>query len=752
MNQMHQIELDSMNQMHRTELIKSLEFLLQNTTTFLVEHKEQAWARTLVRDLRPESQAVLARLVFLQGPWVRVCDIQRYLQKEDRLDTVVGELCRLEILQAPADEDDWYSVLYACSTWEVDRIGRVFNAKKASTKQLTIDRVLSIAQNQRTIFNSKQVEIGPHMRKIIQNSRRFLRVNAQVFRVCKRALLVGNLLLDFIQHDEDVDKKYVRNGVLYLSDAQKRGGSQIPRAYAPGFRLVVLQEDVAHEEQRFPEMSHTHFIALEASLEVHAFMRVLCTCQGPVDVVGKPTRTNLLQGDVMANLSKESGNWSVPLLVSVLMQTISNYGQIEDQYCRKFPHLIKHHSSVSILAEAVSDGVTWMESAREYEAACQVLHVLLGLTQDSIEICALHMHEKRAFWYRRLVTDLEHICKYDEAQRTVSLALSDQYLDQTEPELYALRWKKCLHESESIDRGSSFLLQADVVSVVAKPLGATGRGSGRTNKLKFMNRKEDTPDVCCNVETFALHHYEMEHGYRGVHGENFPFLELFRMFMWEVVLGGDHAEAFRADLLVYRHRALDWGCKLNYFYENRKDCIHNRLGEIRCMSRGEIAQCVWDKQVQATKSRSKRCSSQSSMRGLNIHQLQAMGFCLGGQGVANLCELMCRYNRELGRGGAPDLFLIRMQDQELLNDLFDKRVDDDTPVDFHHVNETNATFLFVEVKSENDRLSDRQICWMNLLRDAGLNSQVFKVIPNAQTSLRVSRGPPVHHKRIHVEC
>ena len=74
--------------------------------------------------------------------------------------------------------------------------------------------------------------------------------------------------------------------------------------------------------------------------------------------------------------------------------------------------------------------------------------------------------------------------------------------------------------------------------------------------------------------------------------------------------------------------------------------------------------------------------------------------CFEGEALATLCKVMAQEYQQRG-GGIPDLFLWRREKGEV---------------------------LFVEVKSENDRLSDTQRLWIHVLSGAGVRVELCNAV------------------------
>lgn len=78
--------------------------------------------------------------------------------------------------------------------------------------------------------------------------------------------------------------------------------------------------------------------------------------------------------------------------------------------------------------------------------------------------------------------------------------------------------------------------------------------------------------------------------------------------------------------------------------------------------------------------------------------------CFGGEALATVCKVMAQEYQQRG-GGIPDLFLWRRGEGQ-----------------------GEGEVMFVEVKSENDRLSDTQRLWIDVLTGAGIRVELANAV------------------------
>lgn len=114
-----------------------------------------------------------------------------------------------------------------------------------------------------------------------------------------------------------------------------------------------------------------------------------------------------------------------------------------------------------------------------------------------------------------------------------------------------------------------------------------------------------------------------------------------------------------------------------------------------------------------------------------IEDLREIVQCFEGAGLKDVCEVMCQEYAQRG-GGVPDLFLWRMYAN--VGDEESSKGKDVKVGSTHGVNgimdegRKRGEVLFTEVKSENDRLSDTQRLWINVLMGAGIRVELCNAV------------------------
>ncbi|XP_065059702.1 fanconi-associated nuclease 1-like [Rhopilema esculentum] len=192
------------------------------------------------------------------------------------------------------------------------------------------------------------------------------------------------------------------------------------------------------------------------------------------------------------------------------------------------------------------------------------------------------------------------------------------------------------------------------------------------------------------VEEYTLSYFK-EQGYpEGVHGEGAPYTFIFTLLFWEIIFM-DFEDVFHGPFQ---------GCPLDFytdnFYEARKDQIDIKLQELRNCTKEELAAKV---EESWSKHEGQVCVASNWSLFNSLQQVQGLVSCLSGQIVAGICEIFCKDYRNRC-SGMPDLLVW---------------------------NPETLKCKAVEVKGPGDRLSNKQIIWLNVLTSLGMDAGVCYV-------------------------
>ncbi|KAH9252050.1 hypothetical protein BASA81_010032 [Batrachochytrium salamandrivorans] len=604
--------------------------------------------------LSEEARQVLARLLFLQGPWFR-----QQACEERSSPRAFHELVANRVLVPPELASDWTHILCnELSKPELLGINKRFNpkCKPSLAKPGLIEEISKVVNNTRTLFNAAPIPLHRVIQQQVGNGPTVVKIFPKVFTLCVRAIRVFNAFLPPHLHGglgTEVETE--------AADAVEiRGGFRLPSYLSSGFALAMKLPS-RRLDAPLPQLfeSRLDLDWLERSLDVEAIIQ----------------RT-VLRNDLVFRKEEEHQ----PLL----LRCNNLYGLYQHVLrlfakCPTFPqraeHLIPFHDAKSRLSDGLFVLVEWMEKRKEYSIAVQALQTLV----DSGD---LHGHQKRAWWFQRLVIDLEHL-KLDYVP-TCTQALSELVGGEKHVlwQYFATKLKgDQLRETE-----------IHVVVLEAKPFLKRARGAGKQLYL----REEDGGEATCSVEEFAIEHYANNGGWEGHHLENYVFKLLFKLLMRPVCFGEGEEEQrmFASKLWVFNGRVVD--LRSSSFSANREPQIAKRVAEIASWSCPQLGDQVGHEYDLAIEEEGGRVRELMVSREL----VQRFAIAMGPDRVSRVCLGFGLNYANLGRGGAPDLLLIRGE----------------------------RDCKLVEVKSESDRLSEQQQYWIRFLqRDCLFEVEVLKL-------------------------
>lgn len=245
----------------------------------------------------------------------------------------------------------------------------------------------------------------------------------------------------------------------------------------------------------------------------------------------------------------------------------------------------------------------------------------------------------------------------------------------------------------------------------------------------------------CSVEELALQHYASAAGggWKGLHTEGGIWSALFALLLWDVLFS-DVPDVFRT---AFQTAPMDLDS--DAFYPARQASIDARLQQLMDGAAADIIGRVWAEHYGVW------------CRGIRweawqLDQLLEIASCIGGVGLAVVCRLLAE-DHGGWTGGMPDLLLWR-------SDLGGGEGAQSAPAEAAGPPSNNpkdwaansrsdgqvatsdmaacsargypaaskCQAKLVEVKSQNDKLSDQQRAWIHVLKSADLSVELCKVL------------------------
>ncbi|XP_036211514.1 fanconi-associated nuclease 1 isoform X3 [Myotis myotis] len=342
-----------------------------------------------------------------------------------------------------------------------------------------------------------------------------------------------------------------------------------------------------------------------------------------------------------------------------------------------------------VYTRILSRAVEVLQRLHLYEEAVQELEALLSQK--------VYCPDSRGRWWDRLALNLhQHLKRLEPAIKCIAEGLADPEV-RTGHRLSLYQRAVRLRASPSCRRYRHLLQQLPEVAVQdVKHVTITGRlcpqlGMGKSVFVLEAGGPATPATVLCSVEELALDHYRRSGFDQGIHGEGSTFITLFGLLLWDIIFMDGIADVFRN---AYQASPLDL-CT-DSFFASRRPAIEARLRRIHAAPAERLRAWVaatWEAQE------GRAAAVVSWDRFASLQQAQDLVSCLGGPVLSGVCRRLAEDFRHC-RGGLPDLVVWSSQDRRC---------------------------KLVEVKGPNDRLSHKQMVWLDELQRLGADVEVCHV-------------------------
>ena len=214
----------------------------------------------------------------------------------------------------------------------------------------------------------------------------------------------------------------------------------------------------------------------------------------------------------------------------------------------------------------------------------------------------------------------------------------------------------------------------------------------KTKVLRSTSRKikEDSeiiiiaPDTSQNVEQLALKHFG-DQGYRGLHGENYLWRNLFGLTFWDELLDGSY------DGIHHPLQRISGDIHSADFFEKRERQLTDKLNTIKTRNN-------WQKLILRFIEEKKGISHPMVYWHEDItHHMSTLLTYLPPAGTRKVLLEMAK-NLKHNSVGFPDLFIWK-----------------------------DDSYMFYEVKSPNDQLSAQQLFWLDFFKEQKINSSILRI-------------------------
>ncbi|XP_033708149.1 fanconi-associated nuclease 1 isoform X3 [Tursiops truncatus] len=370
--------------------------------------------------------------------------------------------------------------------------------------------------------------------------------------------------------------------------------------------------------------------------------------------------------------------------------------------------LIRYHEKLPLFLRCFTVGWVYTRILSRTVEILQRLHMYQEAVKELENLLSQKVYcpDSRGRWWDRLALNLhQHLKRLEPAIKCITAGLADPDV-RTGHRLSLYQRAVRLRASPSCQKYAHLFRQLPEVTVGdVKHVTVTGRlcpQSGPGKSVFVLEAGGTAPaTVLCSVEELALAHYRRCGFDQGIHGEGSTFSTLYGLLLWDVIFMDGIPDAFRN---AYQAAPLDL-CT-DSFFASRAPAIETRLRQIHGASAESLRAWV----AAAWQAQEGRVASLVSWdRFASLQQAQDLVSCLGGPILSGVCRRLAMDFRHC-RGGLPDLVVWSSQS--------------------HHVK-------LVEVKGPSDRLSQKQMIWLDELHRLGADVEVCHVAAVGAKS----RGP-----------
>lgn len=343
-----------------------------------------------------------------------------------------------------------------------------------------------------------------------------------------------------------------------------------------------------------------------------------------------------------------------------------------------------------IYTRILSRAVEILERLHMYKEAVEELEDLLSQK--------IYCPDSRGRWWDRLALNLhQHLKQLEPAIRCINKGLADPEV-RTGHRLSLYQRAVRLRESPSCKKYKHLFDQLPKIAIAdIKHVTIMGRlcpqqGMGKSVFVVETGDPSSPTTILCSVEELALDHYRQSGFNEGIHGEGSTFSTLCGLLLWDIIFMDGIPDVFRN---AYQASPLDL-CT-DSFFPSRESALEARLQLIHSAPAERLRALV----AEAWQAQEGRVASLVSWdRFTSLQQAQELVSCLGGPVLSGVCRRLAADFRHC-RGGLPDLVVWNSQS--------------------HH-------YKLVEVKGPNDRLSHKQMLWLDELQKLGAEVEVCHVL------------------------
>ncbi|GAB6032399.1 Fanconi-associated nuclease 1 [Chamberlinius hualienensis] len=352
------------------------------------------------------------------------------------------------------------------------------------------------------------------------------------------------------------------------------------------------------------------------------------------------------------------------------------------------PDFLRPYTAGHLLTRCLNNRVDILQKLKRHEEANNQLEELLQQT--------VYCQYYRGHWVDRFALNAhQHLNQPLKALKVIESAQTDSLI--TEDHLLSLSARvERIRSSKKVDpivfeKINIFKIPVvEEIVINGQKLNSSVKGLKSTFYYeKYNDNSEDVEVEICSVEQFALLKYRELDYPKGLHAEGSLLVSLFGLIFWDIIYSSGIPDAFRSP-----HQAFPLDLTSDYFFTNRQIEIERRFEYLSKSSAEKVVALVsknWKD--------NEGLVSIVSWNSLNCDDVMSLVSCIGNDCLSKVFRRLVKNFRHC-RSGLPDLTVW---------------------------NPDTKMWKMVEVKGPGDKLSDKQIIWLNFLTSIGVSAEVCYV-------------------------
>eukprot|EP00111_Clytia_hemisphaerica_P020957 TCONS_00061786-protein len=354
-------------------------------------------------------------------------------------------------------------------------------------------------------------------------------------------------------------------------------------------------------------------------------------------------------------------------------------------HCREdLPGHLKRYTAYYIFLRICRSSVTVLEKLKKYKEAVELVDFVLASP-------LIHAKHRGELWERKIIDCERHLKNLELAHLSIEEAIKDPMVRGHWQYVFKQRLSRMEKKSKKKKGTDDNMFELEnYKKVPIELLKATALlDTSSAHRAVFMSPSSSGGNIMSNVENLVLETYKAK-GFVGLHHEGSTLMTLYVLLFWDIIF----MNVDGVFLSEYQNAPLDMFT--DDFYVKRKDDLDERLHFVYTATKQEIAEKLtksWNENYQSNVA----CCNWSIFP--SVQKAIDLTVCLKPKVLGGICEVYAKDLRSR-MSGFPDLILWNLQ---------------------------TKSCKIIEVKGPGDKLSSKQIVWLDILQFLGADVSVCHV-------------------------